>query len=159
MPSMESSEGSRERKEIPTVSGRRGNYDPMNRARCAMLSTTTHLHHWCLVLCLLSVFAPHLAVAHAARIYFPSIPEDLYAFPKFRVSFLNGFPLLNETAHKWLTEGLQGGEDEFLGRDPHRDGHSSNLRKEISEHGNDPIIASLQDTGVRNVLLGSRSKW
>ena len=76
----------------------------------------------------------HLAVAHAARIYFPSIPEDLYAFPKFRVSFLNGFPLLNETAHKWLTEGLQGGEDEFLGRDPHRDGHSSNLRKEISEN-------------------------
>src|SRR5258708_21288455 len=108
-------------------------------------------------LCLLAAFniGPYLVVAHAARIYFPLIPEDLYAFPKFRVSFLNAFPLLNDTAHRWLTEGIPGGKDEFLGRDPHRDDHSSNLRKEISEHGNDPSIASLQDPGVRRrVPLG-----
>jgi protein OS-9 len=45
-----------------------------------------------------------------------SIPEDLHAFPKYRVSFLNGLPVSNETAQKWLTNGLQGGELEFLGQ-------------------------------------------
>jgi len=29
-------------------------------------------------------------------------------------SFLNGLPLLNETAERWLREGLHGGEPEFL---------------------------------------------
>jgi len=43
-----------------------------------------------------------------------SLPEDTYAFPKYRVSFLNGLPLLNKTAQRWLTEGLRGGEQEFL---------------------------------------------
>lgn len=45
-----------------------------------------------------------------------SLPEDTYAFPKFRVAFLNGLPLLNETAERWLKEGLRGGELEFLGQ-------------------------------------------
>ncbi|KAF8522194.1 hypothetical protein BU17DRAFT_87289 [Hysterangium stoloniferum] len=52
---------------------------------------------------------------HAANIH-QSIPEDLYAFPKYRVSFLNGLPVSNETAQKWLKNGLQGGELEFLGQ-------------------------------------------
>ena len=43
-----------------------------------------------------------------------SLPDDLYAFPKYRVTFLNGFPVLNETAERWLREGLRGGEAEFL---------------------------------------------
>ncbi|KAF8894546.1 hypothetical protein BD779DRAFT_1501670 [Infundibulicybe gibba] len=43
-----------------------------------------------------------------------SLPEDTYAFPKFAVAFLNGLPLLNETAQRWLREGLHGGELEFL---------------------------------------------
>ncbi|KAI0035694.1 hypothetical protein K488DRAFT_42640 [Vararia minispora EC-137] len=43
-----------------------------------------------------------------------SLPEDPYAFPKYRVSFLNGLPLLNDTAEKWLHDGLRGGEAEFL---------------------------------------------
>jgi protein OS-9 len=43
-----------------------------------------------------------------------SLPEDTYAFPKYRVSFLNGLPLLRETAERWLQEGLRGGESEFL---------------------------------------------
>ena len=42
------------------------------------------------------------------------IAEDLYAFPKYRVGFLNGMPVLNETAERWLAEGLRGGENEFL---------------------------------------------
>jgi protein OS-9 len=45
---------------------------------------------------------------------FHSLPDDLYAFPKYRVTFLNGLPLLNETAERWLREGLRGGEAEFL---------------------------------------------
>lgn len=43
-----------------------------------------------------------------------SLADDLYAFPKYRVTFLNGLPLLNETAERWLREGLRGGEPEFL---------------------------------------------
>jgi hypothetical protein len=45
---------------------------------------------------------------------FHSLADDIYAFPKFRVTFLNGLPLLNETAERWLREGLRGGEAEFL---------------------------------------------
>jgi len=45
---------------------------------------------------------------------FHSLPEDTYAFPKFRVEFLNSLPVLNETAERWLTDGLLGGELEFL---------------------------------------------
>ena len=65
---------------------------------------------------ILSLIAPLIVRAHSADLYFPSIPEDPYAFPKYRVSFLNGFSLPNTTAHRWLTEGLRGGEAEFLGR-------------------------------------------
>lgn len=42
-------------------------------------------------------------------------PEDLYAFPKSRVTFLNNLPVSNETAQHWLTQGLKGGEREFMG--------------------------------------------
>ncbi|KAI0737661.1 hypothetical protein BC629DRAFT_1241744, partial [Irpex lacteus] len=42
------------------------------------------------------------------------VPEDPYAFPKYRVAFLNGLPLLNDTAQRWLQNGLDGGELEFL---------------------------------------------
>ncbi|KAI5980506.1 hypothetical protein EDC04DRAFT_2917905 [Pisolithus marmoratus] len=42
-------------------------------------------------------------------------PEDLYSFPKSRVTFLNNFPVANETALRWLREGLKGGEREFMG--------------------------------------------
>src|SRR6266849_3671388 len=43
-----------------------------------------------------------------------TLADDLYAFPKYGVTFLNGLPLLNETAERWLREGLRGGEAEFL---------------------------------------------
>ncbi|KAI0705822.1 hypothetical protein BC835DRAFT_1261216 [Cytidiella melzeri] len=42
------------------------------------------------------------------------IPEDPHAFPKYHVLFLNGLPLLNETAQNWLQNGLHGGKLEFL---------------------------------------------
>ncbi|KXN85466.1 hypothetical protein AN958_11270 [Leucoagaricus sp. SymC.cos] len=62
--------------------------------------------------------ASHLALvlsihAAAARLLH-SLPEDTYAFPKFRVAFLNSLPVLNETAERWLKDGLPGGELEFL---------------------------------------------
>jgi protein OS-9 len=43
-----------------------------------------------------------------------SVPEDPAAFPKYRVLFLNGLPVLNDTAERWLANGLRGGEHEFL---------------------------------------------
>jgi len=59
---------------------------------------------------LLPLFCSQLSQARL----FQSLPDDLYAFPKYRVTFLNGLPLLNETAERWLREGLHGGEPEFL---------------------------------------------
>ena len=49
-----------------------------------------------------------------ARFHNSLVPEDPYAFPKYRVTFLNGLPVLNETAQRWLQHGLRGGELEFL---------------------------------------------
>lgn len=63
-----------------------------------------------ILLLLLPLLCSHLSRARL----FQSLPDDLYAFPKYRVSFLNGLPLLNETAERWLREGLRGGEPEFL---------------------------------------------
>lgn len=67
-----------------------------------------HLHRLpapLLALCALPVLAagPHWSLA-----------EDFYAFPKYRVTFLNGLPVLNQTAERWLQAGLRGGEPEFL---------------------------------------------
>ncbi|CAA7271783.1 unnamed protein product [Cyclocybe aegerita] len=84
-------------------------------------------------------------VATAARLLH-SLPEDTYAFPKFRVAFLNGLPVLNETAERWLKEGLRGGELEFLDqpwKDPSWD--TSSQLKEIDSaeaHARDPAISS-----------------
>ncbi|KDN49342.1 hypothetical protein RSAG8_02044, partial [Rhizoctonia solani AG-8 WAC10335] len=44
---------------------------------------------------------------------YSSLPEDLYAYPKYSIGFLNGLPLPNVTAQHWL-DGLKGGEKEFL---------------------------------------------
>ncbi|KAF5380935.1 hypothetical protein D9615_003883 [Tricholomella constricta] len=61
---------------------------------------------------LLVLAAALLVPAHAARLH--SLPEDTYAFPKFRLAFLNRLPVLNDTAQRWLREGLRGGHLEFL---------------------------------------------
>jgi len=53
-----------------------------------------------------------LSFSQARLLY--SGPEDLYAFPKQRVTFLNNLPVNNETAQRWLQDGLRGGEREFL---------------------------------------------
>ncbi|KAG9103238.1 Protein OS-9 [Ceratobasidium sp. 370] len=45
---------------------------------------------------------------------YSSLPDDIYAYPKYSIGFLNGLPLPNVTAQHWLAHGLQGGEKEFL---------------------------------------------
>lgn len=49
-----------------------------------------------------------------SRLHNALVPEDPYAFPKYRVAFLNGLPVQNDTAQQWLKDGLRGGELEFL---------------------------------------------
>ena len=68
--------------------------------------------------CSLFLLAASLIAASARLLH--SLPEDPFAFPKFRVAFLNSLPVLNETAERWLKEGLPGGELEFLDK-PWRD--------------------------------------
>lgn len=57
-------------------------------------------------------FTLFLTLSSAKLLY--SGPEDLYAFPKHRVTFLNNLPVRHEIAQQWLNEGLRGGESEFL---------------------------------------------
>lgn len=79
---------------------RRRSFNP--RLHCLpMLSTL-------LVFSLFSALRPVRTQIHS------SIPEDTFAFPKYRLSFLNGLPLQNQTAERWLRDGLRGGEQEFL---------------------------------------------
>lgn len=85
------------------------------------------------------LLAACLAAAASARLLH-SVPEDPYAFPKFRVAFLNGLPVLNETAQRWLAEGLRGGELEFLDQ-PWKDHTTSSHRKEIGT-GDEPASFS-----------------
>ena len=40
--------------------------------------------------------------------------QDVDAFPKYAVTFLNSLPVANETAETWIRHGLVGGEQEFL---------------------------------------------
>jgi hypothetical protein len=61
-----------------------------------------------------TVLSLALALGARAASLLHSVPEDLYAFPKYRVTFLNGLPVLNDTAEHWLQHGLRGGELEFL---------------------------------------------
>lgn len=64
--------------------------------------------------------ALHVATARLLH----SLPEDTYAFPKYRVTFLNGLPVLKDTAEQWLQDGLRGGESEFLDQ-PWKEGSAS----------------------------------
>ncbi|KAH7340232.1 hypothetical protein B0J17DRAFT_650430 [Rhizoctonia solani] len=63
---------------------------------------------------------PLVALAAAWSLWIPqteaysSLPDDLYAYPKYSIGFLNGLPLPNVTAQHWLAHGLKGGEKEFL---------------------------------------------
>ena len=64
------------------------------------------------LLAALTLYSAHIV---SGRIHASLIPEDPHAFPKYDVTFLNGLPVLNETAERWLRDGLEGGGPlEFL---------------------------------------------
>ena len=65
----------------------------------------------CLLLAVLGLCSARIA---SGRIHASLIPEDPHAFPKYDVTFLNGHPVLNETAERWLRDGLKGGLLEFV---------------------------------------------
>lgn len=92
--------------------------------------------------------------AHSADLYFPSIPEDPYAFPKYRVSFLNGFSLSNATAQQWLAQGLKGGEPEFLGKESAPADRASTPSPRSIEPGQQPVAhESTSSHGGHDVAL------
>ncbi len=91
----------------------------------------------------LSVAAAACAVSASARLLH-SLPEDIHAFPKYAVEFLNGLPVLNETAVRWLKHGLRGGELEFLDQpweDHHRNARP--VRKEIGSGEASPASSAV----------------
>jgi protein OS-9 len=69
-----------------------------------------------------------------------SIPEDIHAFPKFKIQFLNSRPLLNYTAQHWLQHGLVD-ENEFLGL-PKASSSSTNRYKKIAGGPADTELAT-----------------
>jgi protein OS-9 len=83
-----------------------------------------------------------------------SLAEDPYAFPKFRISFLNGLPVLNETAERWLAGGLKGGEREFLNQ-PWQNVHSGgrvDSFQSIDSGNSDPETDSVRRTSFDGTL-------
>lgn len=62
----------------------------------------------------LALIPASLLAVVSARLHHSLVPDDPYAFPKYRVTFLNGLPILNETVQRWMADGLRGGEAEFL---------------------------------------------
>lgn len=89
-----------------------------------------------------------------------TLPEDLYAFPKYKIQFLNGHPVLNVTAQRWLSDGLVD-EHEFLGvhkssiiNQPNVKGIASGPEDELAPTNNQPP-ASKQPPTLERVRLGS----
>jgi hypothetical protein len=67
---------------------------------------------------------------HKADAY-SSLPDDIYAYPKYSIGFLHGLPLPNVTAQHWLAHGLRGGEKEFL-EQPWDEGSPGSSRPQIT---------------------------
>jgi protein OS-9 len=81
-----------------------------------------------------------------------SLPEDPAAFPKFSVSYMNGFPILNTTAETWLAEGLRGGEAEFLEQPWEENDHQwarTSERKEIGAGEDAQYVMDAPTSGFR----------
>ncbi|KAI0636850.1 glucosidase II beta subunit-like protein-domain-containing protein [Trametes polyzona] len=98
-----------------------------------------------------------------ARIHHSRVPEDPYAFPKYRVSFLHGLPVLNQTAERWLSDGLRGGEPEFLDQ-PWEESHwtaSSPKSIEASDDSPPSDVAHAQDSNytLQHMRFGPKSSY
>lgn len=86
-----------------------------------------------------------------------TIPEDVYAFPKYKIQFLNGRPVLNVTAQRWLQDGLIS-EDEFLGsyKNPSSSSHSTLSVKEIAGSTQDELAAPEHSSSPPPILKQMR---
>ncbi|QRW00154.1 glucosidase II beta subunit-like protein [Ceratobasidium sp. AG-Ba] len=80
---------------------------------------------------------------HAAA--YSSLPEDVYAYPKYSIGFLNGLPLPNVTAQHWLAHGLKGGEKEFLEQPWEHESSPGSSRPQIT--GGETINSDGQPAG------------
>ncbi|EJU05423.1 hypothetical protein DACRYDRAFT_113549 [Dacryopinax primogenitus] len=69
--------------------------------------------------------------------------EDIYSYPRYRVSFLNGFPVSNATAERWLKDGLEGGESEFMGENSDGWGKQGQIEGS-AEDTNSPLRSRLE---------------
>jgi hypothetical protein len=56
-----------------------------------------------------------LLLCQVALARVPHSPEDPYAFPKHRINFINGHPVSADDAEAWLSDGVKGGIQEFMG--------------------------------------------
>ncbi|KAG8906265.1 Protein OS-9 [Tulasnella sp. 403] len=56
-----------------------------------------------------------LLIEHSSAKLLQHSPEDTYAFPKYRVNFLNNHPVASDIAQVWLSDGLKDGVREFMG--------------------------------------------
>ncbi|KAI0748246.1 glucosidase II beta subunit-like protein-domain-containing protein [Daedaleopsis nitida] len=103
-----------------------------------------------------------LVLLVSARLHHSRVPEDPFAFPKYRVSFLNGLPVLNETAERWLQHGLRGGELEFLEQPWNESPWPNNPPKGIgSSDDRSPDAASSNDSRytLQHMKLGPKSSY
>jgi protein OS-9 len=106
------------------------------------------------MLCLLALaFSFQLTLARSLH----SLPEDSFAFPKYRVTFLNGLPVLNETAQRWLQHGLRGGELEFLDQPWMQDASSSPREIGTIEHQVTPPHPS--DLSLERMKIGPQNSF
>ncbi|KAK0210661.1 hypothetical protein DFS33DRAFT_1252254 [Desarmillaria ectypa] len=80
-----------------------------------------------------------------------SLPEDTYAFPKYKVSFLNNLPILNQTAERWLEHGLDGGEAQFLDQ-PY------SVQSQSIESG-DAEVSEFNSYSLEHMKLGPRDSY
>lgn len=102
----------------------------------------------------------------AARLHHSLVPEDPYVFPKYRVTFLNGLPVLNETADRWLRDGLQGGELEFLDQ-PWRDSTTpapqlksiEGSQPRDANFASAPAPSHASDYALEHMKIGSRMSY
>ncbi|KAI0318645.1 hypothetical protein OF83DRAFT_1231961 [Amylostereum chailletii] len=93
-----------------------------------------------------------------------SLPEDPFAFPKYRVTYLNGLPLLNETAERWTREGLHGGEAEFLDQPwEATEWPESRARKEIGagqqSENEQVVLGSYPSYTLEHMKLGPKNSY
>ncbi|KAK1232005.1 Protein OS-9 [Marasmius sp. AFHP31] len=92
---------------------------------------------------------------------YQSLPPDTYAFPKYKVAFLSNLPVLNETAQKWLKDGLQGGELEFLDQPwGVSSEQSSQIFKEIGTGDSAPVAPNPKPTySLEHMKMGPRDSY